>query len=230
MSAPLITLEILRLGAQGDGLAEHAGKQIFVPLTLPGETVTAELNGDRARVIEIVRPSPTRVGPHCSHYGDCGGCSLQHLADDQYLAFKREHVATALSYQKIDAPVDPVVAIGPRSRRRAVFAAHRVGSDIAIGFHGRRSHRIVPITDCAVITQGLLDLLPKLKRIASIAAPRKDALTITATETSTGFDLALSGVEKAFPADGRLRAVQAAGEIGLARLSINGDVVMEHAV
>ena len=227
MSASPITFEIQRLGAQGDGVAEHEGRQIFVPLTLPGEIVTAEVNGDRARVVEILKPSPARAGARCSHYGECGGCSLQHLADDQYLAFKREHVVTALSFQKIDAPVDPVVAIGPRSRRRAVFAAHRVGNDIAIGFHGRRSHRIVPISDCAVITPGLLELLPKLKRIASIAAPHKDALTITATETATGFDISLTGVAKGFPADSRIRAVQAADELGLARLSLNGEAVLE---
>lgn len=227
MSVSPATLEIQRLGAQGDGVAEHVSGQVFVPLTLPGEVVTAEINGDRARVIDVLKPSPARVAQRCSHYGECGGCSLQHIADDQYLAFKREHVVTALSYQKIDAPVDPVVAIPPHSRRRAVFAAHRIGKDIAIGFHGRRSHRIVPITDCAVITPGLLSLLPKLERIAQIAAPHKDALTITATETATGFDLALTGVAKDFPADGRLRAVKAAGELGLARLSINGDVALE---
>lgn len=229
MSTSPVTLEIKRVGAQGDGVAEHDGKQVFVPLTLAGEIVTADLSGDRARVLEIIKPSPHRVGQRCSHYGECGGCSLQHLADEQYLAFKREHVVTALSYQKIDAPVDPVIPIAPQSRRRAVFAAHRVGNGITIGFHGRRSHRIVPITDCGVITPGLLDMLSRLKRIALIAAPHKDALTITATETATGFDVALTGVAKTFPADDRVRAVQAAGEIGLARLSINGDVVMERA-
>jgi len=229
MSGTPITVEIQRLGAQGDGVAEHDGKQLFVPLTLPGETVTAEINGDRARVIDIVSASLDRVGQRCSHYGDCGGCSLQHLADARYLEFKREQVVTALSFLKIDAVVDPVVPIPPQSRRRAVFAAHRVGKAIAIGFHARRSHRIVPVTDCAVVTPSLLALLPKLERIAIIAAPIKDALTITVTETATGFDVALTGVTRGFPADARVCAVQAAGELGLARLSINGEVAMERA-
>ena len=168
MSAGPVTLTIDRLGAQGDGIATHDGKQVFAPLTLAGETITAEIDRDRARVIDIVTPSPDRVGQRCSHYGECGGCSLQHIADESYLAFKREQVVTALSFLQIDTPIDPVVAIAPRSRRRAVFAAHRVGKSVAIGFHSRRSHRIVPITDCAVITPGLLALLPKLERIAAI--------------------------------------------------------------
>lgn len=229
MSAGPVTLTIDRLGAQGDGVATHDGKQVFAPLTLAGEIVTAEIDRDRARVIEITTPSADRVAPRCPHYGECGGCSLQHLADARYLEFKREQVVTALSFLQIDTPVDPVIAIAPRSRRRAVFAAHRVVKAIAIGFHSRRSHRIVPITDCAVVTPGVLALLPKLERIAAICAPPKDALTVSVTETITGFDVALNGVAKAFPADGRIRAIQTAGEIGLARLSINGDVAMERA-
>lgn len=224
-----VTLNILRLGAQGDGVADHDGRQVFVPLALPGETVTAELNNDRATITEILKPSPDRHPARCAHYGDCGGCSLQHLDDAPYLAFKREQVVTALSFQNIDAQVDPIVAIAPRTRRRAVFAAHRAGKQIHIGFHGRRSHRIVPISDCAVITPGLLALLPKLEPIAAISAPTKDALTISVTETITGFDVALTGVARGFPADSRVRAVQLAGELGLARLSINGEIVMERA-
>ncbi len=229
MSSGPVMLDIQRLGAQGDGVAEHEGRQVFVALTLPGETVTAEINGDRARLLEVVTASPERTGPRCSHYGVCGGCSLQHVGEAPYLAFKREQVVTALSFQKIEAPVDQVVAVPPNSRRRAVFAAARSGKSVTIGFHGRRSHHIVPIRDCAVVTPGLLALLPKLERLAVVAAPAKDALTITATETITGFDVSLTGVAKGFSADARVKLIQIAGELGLARLSMNGDVAMERA-
>jgi 23S rRNA (uracil1939-C5)-methyltransferase len=221
------TLLISEMGSQGDGVAEYEGRKLFVPLALPGETVTAEVSGDRARLIEVVTASPERVGQRCSHYGECGGCSLQHLADAAYLEFKRKQVMAALSFQRIDAPVDPVIPVPPRTRRRAVFAAARTGKSIVVGFHGRRSHHIVPIRDCAVVTPGLLALLPKLERLAAIAAAPKDALTITATETPTGFDVALTGVVRSFSADSRVKLIQTAGELGLARLSINGEVAME---
>lgn len=224
---PDVTLKITELGAQGDGVAEHDGRKIFVPLALPGETVKAELNGDRARVVEIIEAAPGRMGPRCSHYGECGGCSLQHMPEADYLEFKRRQVVSALSFQKIDAPVDVVVTIAPHTRRRAVFAAARAGKSIIIGFHGRRSHHIVPISDCAVVTPGVLALLSKLEQIARIAAPPRDALTITVTETATGFDVALTGVAKGFPADARVRLTQISGGLGLARLSINGEVALE---
>jgi 23S rRNA (uracil1939-C5)-methyltransferase len=226
-----IRLRISDLGAQGDGVAEHDGRKLFVPFALPGETVTAEIQGDRAKLIDIVTPSPDRAGPKCSHYGECGGCALQHAPEQQYLAFKQAQVAAALSFRKIDAPVDPVIPVLPRTRRRAVFAAHRPkGSNakaIDVGFHGRRSHTIIPIRDCAVITPGLEALLPKLERLAAVAAPPKDALTITALDTATGFDIALTGAPKSFSADSRVKLVQTAGDLGLARISINGEVALE---
>jgi 23S rRNA (uracil1939-C5)-methyltransferase len=221
------TLTIRELGSQGDGYAEHEGRKVFVPLALPGETVTAEIDGDRGRLVDIVTPSPDRVGQRCRHYGECGGCALQHLADPAYLEFKRGLVVSALASRGLDAEVDPVIALAPRTRRRAVFAAFRSGKTVAVGFHGRRSHRIVPIRDCAVITPGLQALLPKLERLAQIAAPPKDALTITAADTPGGFDVALTGVHKGFSADDRVRLVQAAGDLVLARLSINGEIAME---
>ena len=96
MSAGPVTLTIERLGAQGDGIATHDGRQVFTPLTLPGETITAEIDRDRARVIDIITPSPDRVGQRCAHYGECGGCSLQHIDDETYHHFKRDTVLSAL--------------------------------------------------------------------------------------------------------------------------------------
>lgn len=227
MTGPPTTLTILRLGAQGDGVAEHNGQQIYVPLALPGETVEAEINGARARIVRLVTAAPDRAPTRCSHYGECGGCTLQHLPTDQYLALKKALVTTALSYQGIDAPVDDVIYIAPATRRRAVFAAHRQGKDIVVGFHGKRSHHIVGLRDCAVLTPGLLALIPKLGPLVAMAVPAKDALTITATETLTGFDISLTGAPKQLPADARAQLVQVAGKLGVARLSINGQVEME---
>jgi 23S rRNA (uracil1939-C5)-methyltransferase len=226
---PEVTLKITELGAQGDGVAEHDGRKVFVPLALPGETVKAEISGDRARLAEIVEAAPGRMSPRCGHHGECGGCSLQHMPEADYLEFKRRQVVSALSFQKIDAPVDAVVAIAPRTRRRAVFAAARADKSIVVGFHGRRSHHIVPIRDCAVVTPGVLALLPKLEQLAAVAAPPKDALTITVIETATGFDVALTGVAKGFSGDARVKLTQVAGGLGIARLSVNGDVALEQA-
>ena len=114
-------------------MAEHDGRKVFVPLALPGETVTAELDGDRARVSsKSSSPAPGRIGPRCCHYGECGGCSLQHMPEADYLEFKRRQVVSALSFQRIDVAVDPVIAHR---------AAHAPARGVCGGAYGQDDRR-----------------------------------------------------------------------------------------
>lgn len=225
-------LHITSLASHGDGLAEHDGKRLYVPYTLTGETVEAEIQGDYARLTRIIIPGPDRRPARCPHYTHCGGCSLQHLPEAAYTALKRDLVAAALSHRGIDFPVESPIPVPERTRRRAAFAAHRTPSKesksgVALGFHAARTHTIIPITDCAVITPALQSLLPKLEHLAALAAPRKDALALTATETATGIDLALTGAPRDLSADTKLKLTEAAMQVNLARLSLNGDVLIE---
>ena len=82
-----LEVEIVRLGAQGDGIAEGPTGPLFVPFALPGERVRVELEGDgtHARLLDVLAPSPDRTDPVCPHFGICGGCALQHLERRAYL-------------------------------------------------------------------------------------------------------------------------------------------------
>ena len=48
-------LRITRVGAQGDGVADDNGAAIFVPFALTGERVAADVSGERARLLEVLR-------------------------------------------------------------------------------------------------------------------------------------------------------------------------------
>src|SRR5437763_1187950 len=93
MHSPFEPRELLieAVAAQGDGMA--AG--VFAPLTLPGERVLARCSGDRAEVLDILHASAERVSSPCPHFGDCGGCALQHWAAQPYLAWKVEQIRLA---------------------------------------------------------------------------------------------------------------------------------------
>lgn len=97
-----LEVRIERLGAQDDGVAESPDGPLFVPFALPGElvSVAAEPGNDRAGLIAVLEPSPDRIEPICPHFGICGGCALQQLEADAYLAWKRESVVAA-------RPVEP---------------------------------------------------------------------------------------------------------------------------
>ena len=102
-------LVITHVGHRGDGIADAADGDVFIPYTLPGETVDAEAvpgHPDRRKLLRVETPSPDRIAPFCPHFGICGGCATQHWADAPYRAWKRDLVVTALSQARIDAPVD----------------------------------------------------------------------------------------------------------------------------
>ncbi|GAA0869794.1 class I SAM-dependent RNA methyltransferase [Brevundimonas basaltis] len=225
------TLTITRVGGQGDGIAETGAGPVFAPLTLPGETVRAEVRDGRAEAVEIVNASPDRIEPMSPHYGDCGGCSLQHWATGPYLDWKREQVRLALAREGIEAEVDPAVAVPPGARRRIALHARR-GPDgrAVLGFKARKSWRLVEIRVCPVADPRLVAAIPALTRVAEAFLEHpKSAPTLHATWTLTGLDVDVTGVERrsgGLSRDAQMRAIEAAGVADLARLSQAGDVLM----
>src|SRR5215813_9366746 len=74
-------LAIVRLGHRGDGIADSPRGPIYVPYTLPGETIEAEPwpgHADRRHLVRVDAASSERIAPICPHFGTCGGCALQH--------------------------------------------------------------------------------------------------------------------------------------------------------
>jgi 23S rRNA (uracil1939-C5)-methyltransferase len=175
------TVTIERIGARGDGVARHEGRAIFLPFTAPGDVAYVRRGRDgKAELIEIVSPG-ARQEPPCPHFGQCGGCSLQHLPDATYAEAKTNFVREALAHRGIDpAIVEPVRRVPPGTRRRARLAM----TDGAIGFRQRGSHRIVDMKTCFV-------LHPKLVAVASaLRALRLDG-EASLTLADTGIDLTL---------------------------------------
>ncbi len=158
----------------------------------------------------------------CIHFGTCGGCSLQDLTPDTYRAKKREAVVAALKRAGVEAEVEEPLIVPPRSRRRAVLKWNAG----RIGFHAAKSHSIVDMRECLVLTPGLLGLVQALReRLAFFKQPAE----IHATETLTGFDLAFRAEQKLTPAltAGLAKAMEG---LGVARLVFNNALVLENAV
>src|SRR5690606_25248824 len=223
-------LIITRVGHQGDGIAETPAGPVFAPLTLPGERVRAEVRQGRAERAAILEPSPERVAPVSPHYGECGGCSLQHWASGPYLAWKREQVRLQLARERIDTEIDPTVASPPASRRRlALHARRKPDGRVALGFKARKSWSLVEISSCPVADPRLVAAFPALARVADAVLDHpKSAPTLHATWTLTGLDVDVTGVERrsgGLSADRRRLAAARAAEADLARLTLAGEML-----
>lgn len=183
---PAEAVRIERVGTEGDGVGRLAsGAPVYVPSTLPDETVLARpvrSRGDgwmaEADVIQI--PSPARAIPPCGHFGRCGGCALQHWQDGAYRDWKAGLVAAGLR-QAGFSPPDPLPFRHglPGERRRMDFAVRRVGRHIVLGLHTARSSDVEDLSGCLVLHPTLQALLPPLRTVlADLSALRREASVI----------------------------------------------------
>ncbi|MGE3622219.1 MAG: class I SAM-dependent RNA methyltransferase [Acidimicrobiia bacterium] len=131
-----VELRVEAVVAGGAGLARDAdGRVVFVTGGLPGEVVRARRREQRrdfarAEVVEVLEPSPSRVGPPCPHLAQgCGGCSWQHVAPAAQPALKAGIVADALRRTAgVEVPVETgpaLPATGHRTTLRGVGAGGR---------------------------------------------------------------------------------------------------------
>ena len=197
-SAPpdrLVEVVIDEVGARGDGIARLDGQPLFVPATLPGETVLVRTLGRRgeglaAALVAVSAPSPARVTPPCRHFGTCGGCQLQHFAEEAYAPWKRGLLVQALSRAGLDPSVaGPLVRIPAGTRRRAAFSfAHGQGG-LRLGFSSRLSHEVVDLAQCLLLDPALFALLAPLRALLAEVTATGASGDAVATVTETGLDL-----------------------------------------
>lgn len=218
-------LRIEAVGAQGDGLSAGA----FIPLTLPGELVTAQMSGARGELIAVLEASADRVTPPCPHFGVCGGCALQHWDAQPYLDWKREQIRIQLGREGLETEILPTFASPPASRRRVALHARGGKGGARLGFKERRSWNLAPIVECPVTHPRLVAALPALTRLAGpFMEHPKSAPTLHVTLTATGLDIDITGVEAksgGLSADARVRAAMVAGEADFARVTMAGEMI-----
>jgi 23S rRNA (uracil1939-C5)-methyltransferase len=222
--------EIARLGAQGDGIADTASGPVFVPYSLPGERVQAELRGERARLIAVIEASPERIAPVCRHFTHCGGCAVQHLRGPAYLAWKRELVAAAFSARGIDAPTSHVATVGLGARRRASFSARRTGRGVVLGFHEAKGVDIVDLQECPVTASAIVRALPGLRRLVEPLMSRRAPGRVVVTLAANGLDVAIEDVPGEPSLEVREFLAREATALKLARLTLAGDTLYQATV
>jgi 23S rRNA (uracil1939-C5)-methyltransferase len=221
-----LEVRIERLGAQADGLAQGPDGPLFVPFTLPGELVkvAAEPGEPRAEALAILEPSPERIAPVCQYFGTCGGCALQHMDTGAYLAWKRDQVIAALASRGLKALVEEVRAVPLASRRRAAFTLGRTARGVAFGYLGGRSHAIVDIAACPVLSPAIAGRLPKLKSALAPLLGGKREARVAVTEAEQGLDLVVEGLR---PSPSLVAKLAAAGaSLGAARITVDGESVV----
>ena len=217
-----LLLEIDQLNAAGDGVARHRGRTVAVPFTIPGERVRVSVDPVRkgvASLVEVLRPSPHRVQARCQHFGECGGCTWQHIAYPEQLRLKTETVSRLVRDAVPEAPeARPMVAATPlddpwhfRQKVHFVFGSPspRGGAGALImGHYARGSRRVMAARECPVhddrgnaVAFGLFDAYARIRGSQGLPTLKSVAIRVSGSTDETMATLVVTD-----NADQRLRA------------------------
>lgn len=160
----------------GEGVARIDGKAVFVPFTIPGEKVSVEIIEEksrysRAKLIDVIEPSPDRVAPICPHYYYCGGCAYQHVNYHRQLELKRQVVTDNINrIAKIKAVVRPVKGMdNPWGYRNKVtwHLGRDIGGQFVMGYYKSGTHNLVSIERCYLISSKMQEITQKIQMTLS---------------------------------------------------------------
>jgi len=224
--AEMRELEIARMGRRGDGIADLADRSVYVPYALPGETVRAEVRGERGRLLKVLSPAANRVPAPCLHFGCCGGCAIQHIADVDYRAWKLDLVRAALSRRGLAADVPDLIDAHGSGRRRVSVHARRLGGRVFVGFMRVRDHKLRAVDHCLLLTPGLHSVFDMSASMVAALDLENGEVNLHWTETKNGLDCDLRHAGD-LSYDRQVALADAAHEYDLARVTWNTDIVVE---
>ena len=187
---------ITDLSHDGKGVTRIDGKAVFVSGALLGENVKLRIRKrhrhyDEAEVVELITRSPHRVEPLCRHFGQCGGCSLQHLDAESQIEVKQRVLKD--NFERI-GKVEPERWLPPLTdipwgyRRKGRLSVRQVAKKgrVLVGFREESNPRFVAdITQCEVVHPALG---PKIGLLAELVGGMDAATEIPQIEFAAGDD------------------------------------------
>ncbi len=171
-----ITLEITGMTAEGNGVGRSGdGMAVFVPLTAVGDVIDCKIvkvtkSYAYGIIDRIIAPSPDRTESGCPVSAKCGGCTFRHMSYSAELAVKDKLVRDA--FLRLggfsDIPFEDICG-GDEDfyRNKAQYPVAEQNGKLICGFYSKRSHRVVPFTDCRLQPKVFGDITSECLRLAN---------------------------------------------------------------
>jgi 23S rRNA (uracil1939-C5)-methyltransferase len=165
-----LEIRVRGIGAGGVGIGDLPdGKVVFLPRGAPGDlarirVVQVKDRWARGEILELLEAGPGRRKPPCPRYGECDGCSLQHLEYPEQLDWKGRIAADALERIGGLSDAAPTVVPSPAEfnyRNKATMTLRRLaGGGLVAGFREvSRKHRVMDLgAECLL-------MVPELSRL-----------------------------------------------------------------
>ena len=209
-TAPEIEVKIDSISFRGYGVSLASWKEyeqeiiaeIHVPNTLPGEVVRIRPTnkiGKRleANLSQLVTPSVERQSPKCTSFFSCGGCQLQHMSFDAYINWKQQSIIDFLHNSNIKfLEFGGLFTSRNQKRRRANFKFKRTKEKNFIGFYASKSHQIIELDKCAVLSKELLETKELIRDGLNRIVPIGITISVNVNHFENGSDVLIIPEQK----------------------------------
>ncbi len=150
-----VEVQIEKLIYGGAGLARLNGQVLFVDFAAPGDRlevliIETKKNFARAKILNILEPSPYRKAAECAVFGRCGGCQWQHIDYNYQIVAKQNILKDVLSRF---FPNEDIKVSDFKESNKAYNYRNRIQIRVEqgkVGFYGKGSHELVPIKECPI--------------------------------------------------------------------------------
>ena len=163
-----VELRIEDVAFGGKGVARDQGKAVFVPFTIDGERITANIVREKKQFAEgelvaLLDASPERATPDCPYFGRCGGCSYQHISYEHQVRLKAKQVEQAMRRigRLSDPPMQPIIPSPLPYGYRNRITVH--AEDGVVGFYRRDVHQLMDIEQCPIAAPEVNNALAQLR-------------------------------------------------------------------
>ena len=157
----------------------------------------------------------------CPYFGKCGGCIYQDMPTNDYLEMKKRYVMRCFSDYGLTPVIEDIVSIPIHSRRRACFAFHKGH----LGFNENKSHTIIDIEECRLLTDNLCHILSPLRTFIKSLGGSGDVFVL---DTPYGIDMHIKTKSKERPDLALLEKLALfANQNNVVRLLYNNNPIIE---
>ena len=169
----IVTLSVVSVTSDGQGVAKKDGLVFFIPYSLCGETILAKVLKIKKNVVyckleEIIIPSPDRIVPECKHFTKCGSCQFLNSRYKLQLDLKLLKVNDAIKrIGKLDNCVNEIIPspeiFNYRNKALIPVSKNKDGETVC-GFYRNHSHNVIDMEDCFIQDKNAFKVVSAVKK------------------------------------------------------------------
>ena len=191
-----LTLTVSDIAFGGEGVARAENFVVFIPFVALGEVVEVKLtevkkNFGRAQLVRVITPSPNRVTPPCTYFGQCGGCQYQHIAYEAQLLIKHKQITDL--FDRVGgfpaALIDPVIPcpqpFGYRNRIMIRSQWNKTLQKLEVGYLRHDNNFVVSIDECKIAEPALNEQI----KLVRANPPHKGGLKVALRIAAEGWQV-----------------------------------------